>query len=271
MSYGAYRSWVERPLDRSPDLSVVIPAYNEERRILPTVGAIASYCCDHVPAWELIVADDGSTDRTRALLERLGFANLRILSEPNQGKGAAVRRGVLAALGGRVLFTDADLSTPIQQLDRLLAAQRALGAPVVVGSRAVVGAAVHARSLPRRLLSRGAAELSRRSLGLPHADTQCGFKLFTRDAAQLLFARQTLPGFAFDLEILYLAHRARLRVAEVAVEWHDAPGSKVSGVRDAVAGARDIVRIRRRARAGRYDERVDGAAAGPVSAAPSVP
>jgi dolichyl-phosphate beta-glucosyltransferase len=261
LSYEAYRAWADQPLDRPPELSVVIPAYNEERRILPTIGAVASYCCDHLPAWELVVADDGSTDLTRVLLEHLGFANLRVLSEPNQGKGAAVRRGVLAARGDHVLFTDADLSTPIQQLGRLLAVQRELGAPVVVGSRAVVGAAVHARSLPRRLLSRSAAALSRRSLGLPHADTQCGFKLFTRDAARFLFARQTLPGFAFDLEILYVAHRAGMRVAEVAVEWHDAPGSKVSGVKDAVAGARDIARIRRRARAGRYtDPPPDGTA-----------
>jgi dolichyl-phosphate beta-glucosyltransferase len=256
MTYSAFRRWADVPLPGSPMLSVVIPAYNEERRIVPTIGAIASFCSDFEPSWELIVADDGSSDGTADLVEALHLANVRLLRDVNQGKGAAVRRGILAAGGELVLFTDADLSTPIEHLDPMVTLLRAGGADVVVGSRAAHGADVHSRSPLRRALTSATAALSKAVLHLGVNDTQCGFKLFDGAAARWLFSRQTITGFAFDLEILHLARRAGMTVVEVAVEWHDAPGSKVSGVSDTFRGGRDLLRIRANTWLGRYDELV---------------
>lgn len=251
-AYRAYRAWVTEPLSTDPIVSVVIPAYNEEWRILPTIGAIATHMSARNQPWELIIADDGSTDSTVSLVRDLRFANLRLLvAEKNSGKGDAVRRGMLAARGEVVLFADADQSTPIEQYDRL-AALIDQGFDVVVGSRAVEGAAVSGKSLSRRVLSRGLHVVVSRGFGIDVADTQCGFKLFTADAAKQLFAMQLVDGFSFDLEVLYLAHKLGLRTAEVPVEWIDAPGSTVDAARVSLQFVRDLLRIRMYDLRGRY-------------------
>ncbi len=243
-AYRAYKTWVLEPLAADPAVTVVIPAYNEEWRILPTIGAIATHMSARGEPWELIVSDDGSTDATASLVRDLRFANLRLLTAPrNAGKGDAVRRGMLAARGRLVLFADADQSTPIEQFDRL-AARVADGFDVVVGSRAVAGAAVSNKSLARRVLSGGLHVLVSRVFGIGVADTQCGFKLFTAPAAQQLFSTQVVDGFSFDLEVLYLAHKLGYRVTEEPVDWYDAPGSTVDAMKVTLQFLRDLVRIR---------------------------
>jgi dolichyl-phosphate beta-glucosyltransferase len=235
---------VTEPLEVEPVVSVVIPAYNEEWRILPTIGAIATHMSARNEPWELIICDDGSKDSTVALVQDLRFANLRLLiAEKNAGKGDAVRRGMLAARGKVVLFADADQSTPIEQFDRLYDRIKE-GFDVVVGSRAAEGAEVSGKSLSRRILSGGLRLVVSRGFGVTVSDTQCGFKLLTRKAALDLFSRQLLDGFSFDLEVLYLAHKFGYRVAEVPVEWIDAPGSTVDTARVSMEFVRDLIRIR---------------------------
>lgn len=251
MSLADYLHWRSTPVD-DPEVSIVIPAYNEEERIVPTVGAIAAHVASAVPSFELLVADDGSSDGTRARLEALGLVNLHVVaSEVNVGKGDAVRRGMLAARGRHVLFADADQSTPIEQLDRLLAVASE-GFDVVIGSRAADGASEANKSGLRKAVSAASRATVRRALRLDISDTQCGFKLFSHRAAQDLFSRQTITGFSFDLEVLYLAQRAGYEIAEVPVEWHDAIGSKVEPAKEIQRFLRDIAVIRRNDREGVY-------------------
>lgn len=243
--YAAYALWKSSPNEEDPLLSVVVPAYNEQDRIIPTVGAIAAHVSTLGIPWELIVADDGSSDDTVRTLRGLGLVNARVLeTERNGGKGSAVRRGILAARGDYILFSDADNSTPIEELAALLAAVRDGGYDVAIGSRAADGAREANRSAVRQALSDGLRLIVRHGLAIPVRDTQCGFKLFTREAARRLFSAQTIDGFSFDLEILYLASRAGFRIAEIPVQWVDAPGSKVDTRREIQRFLRDLSRIR---------------------------
>lgn len=244
MNYADYNRWTSTPVDK-PYLSIVIPAYNEEIRIVPTIGAIASHVSSLGFPWELIIADDGSKDQTVALVEELGFVNLRLLRAPaNGGKGSAVRRGMLAARGSYILFDDADNSTPIEELEKLLRKLDTEGFDVAVGSRAAEGAAEAHRSPLRRLLSGGLRWTVQHIFRIGVRDTQCGFKLFTRAAAQRLYGAQTIAGFSFDLEILYLAAKLGYRVAEVPVAWIDAPGSKVDTTKEVQRFLRDLLKIK---------------------------
>lgn len=243
--YAAYQHWKTTPLVDEPLLSVVIPAYNEEIRIIPTIGAIASHVSGMGIPWELIVSDDGSKDQTVAILQGLGFANLRVLEAPkNGGKGSAVRRGMLAANGRYVLFSDADNSTPIEEVGVLLAKLRDEGYDVAVGSRAAEGAQEAKKSLLRQSMSNGLRWMVKNGLRIGVRDTQCGFKMFTRDAAQRLFTAQTIMGFSFDLEILYLAAKFKYKIAEVPVHWVDAPGSKVDTRKEVQRFLRDLSKIK---------------------------
>jgi dolichyl-phosphate beta-glucosyltransferase len=245
MSYDAYERWKRTPIEGDPFVSVVIPAYNEEVRIVPTIGAIASHLSSCGYPWELIVADDGSKDSTADLVEGLELANLRLLRAPaNGGKGSAVQRGVLAAKGRYILFTDADNSTPIEEIDKLLRKVDGEGYDLAIGSRAATGAEEAHRSPLRRLLSGGLRLFVRTVLRVGVSDTQCGFKLFSNVAARRLHTAQTIMGFSFDLEILYLAARMGYRVAEVPVAWIDAPGSKVDPIREVRRFVRDLITIK---------------------------
>ncbi|NNE73881.1 MAG: glycosyltransferase [Acidimicrobiales bacterium] len=248
MSFHDFSTWRREPVSLAPQLSVVIPAFNEERRIVPTIGAIAAYLSEENHQFEIIVSDDGSTDDTVARVRSLELRNVRVVGPGyNRGKGAAVRTGVEEARGDYVLITDADLSTPIQEIAPMLA-HAENGVPVVIGSRAADGATEMHRSGLRRLLSAGLRSLTTVALGLPIADTQCGFKLLRRDVAHELFAMQQIEGFSFDLELLWLARGASYQITEVPVRWYDAPGSKVQPLKTTLAFIRDLATIRLRHR-----------------------
>jgi dolichyl-phosphate beta-glucosyltransferase len=230
-----------------PALSVVVPAYNEEGRIGVSLEQIHAYLESRGEPYELIVVDDGSTDATIAIVERFAadrpFVEL-VRTSPNRGKGHAVRTGVLLARGEFVLFTDADLSTPIAEIERLLSAARSEGRPIAVGSRAAKGAVLATRQpWYRELAGRGLNHLVR-AVAVPRIrDTQCGFKLFRRDVAEDLFSRSREPGFGFDVEVLHLAYRRGHAVAEVPVEWRHQEGSKVRLARDSARMLATLSRI----------------------------
>ena len=229
-------------------LSVVIPAFHEEGRLGPTVRAVQRFLDGLRYAGEILVVDDGSADGT--LREARALApecpSLRILTFPiNHGKGFAVREGVRAATEDVVLFTDADLSTPIEDVERLWPSLDA-GFAVVIASRHLPGSRDLVRqSWKRRAMGR-IFNVLLSLLGVRGIrDTQCGFKLFRRDAARLLFDPLRTIGFAFDVEILLRARRLGLRVAEVPVRWTEGPGSHVRPVWDAAQMLRDVLRMRR--------------------------
>jgi dolichyl-phosphate beta-glucosyltransferase len=256
MSYRDFIKWRDTRKNL-PVLSIVVPTYNEAIRILPTLGSIAVVVSSFQPSWELIVSDDGSRDETVELVKNLKWANLRVVEHANTGKGGAVRRGMLAASGEYLLFTDADNSTPIEELPRFLAALET--AEVVIGSRGAAGAVEENKSLLRTVASRGLRGLTKLMLGLPIHDTQCGFKLLRRETAMHLCAMQQMQGFSFDLEWLYLARKLGRQVHELPVKWFDAPGSKVQGLRDGVRFVRDMVQILQNDLFGRYRMEVNNA------------
>ena len=230
----------------APLLSVVIPAYNEADRLPATLERVASYLRAEVGAFEIVVVDDGSQDATAesaraCLAEEPGG---RVLSLPeNRGKGAACRRGVLAARGDRILICDADLSTPIEE-ERRLRAPLAAGADVVIGSRAHPEARIEVRQARLREAAGRGLNRIMRWLGLTQfRDTQCGFKLFRREAAHALFAESRIDGFLFDVEVLMLAKRRDLEIVEVPVEWHNDPDSRVHVLRGLPGIAWQLLRI----------------------------
>lgn len=252
-SYEAYQAWATHEITEAPVVSVVIPAYNEQERIIPTIGAIATHMSARGEPWELIVADDGSSDTTVSLLQNMRLANMRVLvAARNGGKGSAVRRGVLAARGSVVLFADADQSTPIEQFDSLYRKIVVEGYDIVVASRSATGAVVAGKSRLRKMLSAGLQAVVRAGGGLAISDTQCGFKLFTAAAAKRLFNLQVIDGFSFDLEVLYLAQKNRMKISEVPVEWIDAPGSTVNPVAVTLEFLREMFKVRMNSARGRY-------------------
>jgi len=232
-------------------LSIVIPAYNEAQRLPRYLKQVCAYARALDKPCEVIVVDDGSDDQTADRVRELQHANscLRLVQQPrNQGKGRAVQRGMLCAKGRYLLFTDADGATPIQEADRLLARLEHSGADIVIGSRRLQASTdiERQRSGPRELLSHlffATVNL----LAVPGIhDTQCGFKLFRRQAARRLFADLREAGWAFDVEILYKAQFAGMSIEEVAVNWSEMAGSKVTPLTDAWRMLRAIFRIRRR-------------------------
>jgi dolichyl-phosphate beta-glucosyltransferase len=238
-------------------LSVVIPAYNEARRIPSYLQSILAYLNGRSLSYEILVVDDGSTDKTSALIKQSATQNpcLRLLRLPhNSGKGAAVRAGMQAAQGELRLFADADGATPIQELERLEAALNN-GADLAIGSRTLASRdsryRVQAR-LHRTLLGNLFNRIVRR-LGIRNTqDTQCGFKLFRKSVAQDLFSVARIDGYGFDLELLYIAQRRGYRIAEVPINWTDQPGSKVRVLRDGLAMVREMLAVRRNSAGGLY-------------------
>jgi dolichyl-phosphate beta-glucosyltransferase len=234
-----------------PYLSIVIPAYNEAARIAPTLRAVAGWVAMEGIVAEILVVDDGSSDATVQVVEQLAdeLGSLRVIaSTPNLGKGHAVRLGMLSARGTLRLFMDADHSTPVHELPKLLD-RIAAGADVAIGSRRAPGAV---RGVPppwyRRAWSRLANQVVQAQLLAGIHDTQCGFKLFTAAAARQIFARVTTCGWGFDLEALVLARQLGYRIDEVAVTWSDDPRSRIHPLRDAVRITRELLRIRRAVR-----------------------
>jgi dolichyl-phosphate beta-glucosyltransferase len=239
-----------------PYLSIVIPAYNESARIENALCEIVK--CIWRRGWdaEVIVVDDGSTDDTAELVTAFSLTDPEVKlvqNRENRGKGYSVREGMLRAEGEIVLFTDADLSAPIEEAQRLISAI-ACGADIAIGSRWVNSdRQTHRQPLYRQFFGRCFNLVTRVIMGLPYADTQCGFKAFTRHAAQTVFQLQSIERWGFDPEILFIAGKRGLRVVEVPVSWaHDAR-SKVSYLHDGARMLREIAMIRGQAFLGRYD------------------
>lgn len=228
------------------ELSVVIPAYNEERRLGGTVEGVRRYLDDAHARYELVLVDDGSQDRTLALMRQLASSapNVQVVAlRPNRGKGRAVAEGVRVARGALVLFSDADFSTSIDELTKLEAAIIE-GADVAIGSRAAPGAREIDQPLHRRVMGRTFNILVRLVVGGRFQDTQCGFKLFRAPAAHQLFAGLRIDGFAFDVEVLLRARRAGMRVVEVPVRWLNSDATRVSPIRHSLQMLRDLIRLR---------------------------
>ena len=241
----------------SIECSIVIPAHNEAARILPYLQNITSYMRGRGQPYEILVADDGSTDATASVVETMmaSAQEIQLLRAPlRQGKGAAVRRGMASAIGRLQLFTDADGATPIQELARLEQAL-ANGADLAIGSRSLAsrlpGYTVQAR-LHRTILGNLFNSIVQRSGLSGIADTQCGFKLFRRTVATDLFGVSSINGYGFDLELLYVARRRGYNIAEIPVNWSDQPGSKVRALRDGLAMLRELAVIRRNSAKGCY-------------------
>lgn len=224
-------------------LSVVIPAFNEEQRLPGTLATILPFLRSRGETFEVVVVDDGSRDRT-AEVAALAGPEVRVLKNPgNRGKGYSVRNGMLNAEGAWRLMSDADLSTPIEELDRLKAALSG-GAEIAIASRAVSGANLEKRQSIMRETSGRLFNRLVRMLHLPGIkDTQCGFKLFSAAAARAAFTESTLDGFAFDVEALVLARRAGFKITEVPVTWRNDEQSRVSFGRGLAAFV-DLFRLR---------------------------
>ncbi len=241
----------------SPDLSIVIPAYNEERRLPETLRRIRAYVEARTASAEVIVVDDGSSDRTAAFVEehRPSFLGLRLVSNGrNRGKGYSVRHGMLEARGRVVLFTDADLSAPIEEADKLLAALATHD--VAIGSRGLDRSLIEVHQSALREFAGMAYNLVVRLLtGLPFKDTQCGFKAFLRERSRIIFEQQRIERFGFDPEILFLARRHRLRTAEVPVRWAHDSATKVHMLRDSLRMFFELLAIRWNWLLGRYPRR----------------
>jgi len=242
-------------------LSVVIPAYNEAPRLGRTLDQVLAYLNEQQYESELIVVDDGSRDETVAVAEgrfggegrgRVGASVIRV--EPNRGKGNAVRTGLLAARGAVALFSDADLSTPITETPKLTGPIRSGQYDIVFGSRALDRSLIGVHQPWQREQSGRVFNLVMRLMtGLPFWDTQCGFKAFRMDVCRPVVEGAVIDRFGFDVELLYIAHRAGLRMLERAVRWDDAAGSKVS-FRSGLQGFDELRQLRRNSRRGVYDE-----------------
>lgn len=237
-------------------LSIIVPAYNEEARLPETLRQIEDYV--ERTGWkfhEILVVDDGSKDGTLAAANAFAAGNphIRVLKNPgNRGKGYSVRHGMLEAKGEWCLFTDADLSAPIDELETLGRAVEGDGADIAIGSRALdrslIG--VHQPGM-RETAGKFFNVVMRVATGLRIADTQCGFKLFRKDVAQEVFSRQTLEGFGFDVEVLFIANKRGYKIAEVPVRWNHAEGSRV-GLFTGLHAFAELARVRWNELRGRY-------------------
>ena len=230
-------------------LSVVVPAYNEELRLPRTIEKIEAYLGAGNVEHELILVDDGSVDGTRRVMEAAAKAHpaVRIEVLPhNRGKGRALAVGVEAARGDEVLVTDADLSTPIEELENLQAALDA-GAGVAIGSRALRGSRVEVSQPAYRVLMGKGFNLIVQAVLLPGIwDTQCGFKLFRADVAHSVFENLVTDGFGFDPEVLYRARKRGVKIVEVPVVWRNSAPTKVRAVKSSLDMLRHVIRLRMR-------------------------
>ncbi len=248
-----------------PFLSVIVPAYNEERRLPQTLQTISDYLTRQSYASELIVVDDGSVDRTAQIVETFSAThpNVKLIRNDHRGKGYAVRTGMLAARGHIVLFSDADLSTPIEEIAEMLPwFERGYG--VVIGSREGKGARRIKEPFYRHIMGRAFNLIVRLLTVRGIDDTQCGFKAFRDDIARDVFSRMKLYGenakrvtdamvTGFDVEVLYLAQKAGVKIKEVPVEWRYGNETKVNPLKDSWRNFRDVVMVRWNDLRGKYD------------------
>jgi len=238
----------------SPDLSIIIPSYNEELRLPATLDRVAAYLQTYRGTGEVLVVDDGSKDGTAAVAEyfRIKIPTLRVVSNGvNRGKGYSVRHGMQEARGKIVLFTDADLSAPIEEAGKLIEALE--NNDVAIGSRAMDRSLISVHESPfREFAGIIFNKIVRVILWLPFVDTQCGFKAFRRDKCVIIFEQQRIERFGFDPELLYLARHHGLRTVEIPVRWGHSAATKVSILRDSIQMFVDIFAIRWNALTGCY-------------------
>jgi dolichyl-phosphate beta-glucosyltransferase len=232
---------------RTDSVTIVIPAYNESKRLPPTLERVIAYAQRQPRRVDLLIVDDGSKDGTADLARQVVGDRMPLtvlVNEPNRGKGFSVRRGMLEATGDCVLFTDADLSTPIEELDGLLA-EIEKGADIAIGSRAMPGSKIEVHQPWWRERAGRLFGFVTRTIALPGIyDSQCGFKCFRREAAQAIFPLQTLGGWAFDVEVLVIARKLGFCVAQVPVHWVNDPNSKVHMLSDGPKMVLDMIRAR---------------------------
>jgi glycosyltransferase involved in cell wall biosynthesis len=243
-----------------PQYSIVIPAYNESARIPATLDSVLACVRNHGWNVEVIVVNDGSSDNTAQVVLDIAKTapELRLIENPgNHGKGYSVKNGILQALGDVVMFTDADLSSPMEEAERLFAAIAA-GADIAIGSRWLESTRqTHRQPLYRQFFGRCFNAVTRAIMQLPFADTQCGFKAFTRNAAQTVFQLQTIERWGFDPEILFIALKRGFHVVEVPVSWaHDAR-TRMSYLRDGITMLQELVSVRWNALTGRYNKKIE--------------
>ena len=230
-----------------PRITVIIPAYNEAHRILPTLSSVTDFLDARFTSWNVLIVDDGSTDKTAEVVSTFARVHPRVMLyrlAKNTGKGAAVRLGVSRAAGRLILYMDADGAIPIGELDKLLP-QVEEGIPIVVGSKSFPGKGLgHDFKWYRLVMGRVFNFFVRLFLIRGIHDSQCGFKLMEHDAAKAIFELQTRNGFSFDLEVLYLAKLLGIAFREVPVRWSNVEGSRIHLVRDSITMFADIFKIR---------------------------
>lgn len=238
-------------------ISVVIPAYNEESRIRPTLEKVHAYCADRFGESEIIVVDDGSSDNTSTLVADIAgsLENIHLIAcQKNAGKGHAVRKGVLASRGGLVLISDADLSTPLEELERLVPFIHS-SYDIVIGSRGLRESRIIERQpWYREGMGRVFNIFVRMIIIRDIKDTQCGFKLFKGDIARDLFSKSCIDGFSFDVEVLYLAKKAGYKIKEAPVQWINSPFSRVELISDPLKMFFELLKVRVNALAGKYNQ-----------------
>jgi len=243
-----------------PEYSIVIPAYNEAARITNALESVVGCIRSHGWNAEVVVVDDGSRDETAPIVRQFAAhePRIRLLQNPgNRGKGYSVRNGMLQALGEIVMFTDADLSAPIEEAEGLFSALAA-GADIAIGSRWLERTRQTIRQpLYRQFFGRCFNAVTRMIMGLPFADTQCGFKAFTRAAAQTVFQLQTIERWGFDPEILFIALKRGYKVVEVPVSWAHDERTRISYLKDGIRMLQDISIVRWNALLGRYEKQVE--------------
>jgi len=237
-----------------PELSIIIPAFNEEARLPRTLAAVSQHLRAQLIPYEVVVVDDGSIDATSEVAKAAGRQDpsIRLILTHHRGKGYAIRSGMLAARGSRRVFLDADLPMPVEDITRLT--KKLENSPIVIASREGPGAQRIDEPAIRHFMGR-IFNLLVRSVALPDIqDSQCGLKCFTADSAEALFGRQTIDGFGFDVEILYLAQHLGYRVQEERITWYHRPSSRVDPLRDTFRMVGDLLRVRWNDRCGRYRE-----------------
>ena len=239
----------------SPAYSIVIPAYNERDRIVATLERIVAYSSKHRWEAEVLVVDDGSRDETAEIVRQFSMRNpaVRLLRNPgNRGKGYSVRHGMLRATGDILLFTDADLASPIEEAEKLFSAIAA-GADIAIGSRWMKSELqTHRQPLHRQVMGRIFNLLMRLTLRLNFKDTQCGFKAFKRSTSQAIFQFQRIERWGFDPELLYLARKFKLKVVEIPVGWAHQEGARINPVRDGLRMFGELLMVRWNAVRGKY-------------------
>lgn len=246
----------------SPKLSIVIPAYNEATRLGGTIQTVLAYLSQYQPDAELIIVDDGSSDETALVAERSlahggSIHGSVIRNDPNRGKGYAVRTGLLAAGADIVLFSDADLSTPITETPKLVEAIERGVCDLGFGSRALDRSLIGVHQPWQREQGGRVFNLIVKMItGLPFWDTQCGFKAFRMSVCRPIIEAAKIDRFAFDVELIYVAHRAGLRLCEIPVRWDNYAGSKIDLVSDSFRMVSEVLSIRNRARRGQYDKAI---------------